>query len=108
MARNFNELRSKMSPRRRARNQARAQAMLTEMALAEIRRAAGLSQTKLADQLGVSQANLSKLERAQDIKVGTLQRWVGALGGRLDFVVTMPSGGQVRINQFGEDAQTAS
>ena len=45
---NYNELRRKMSPERRERNEAAANEMLAEMALAELRKAAGLTQTELA------------------------------------------------------------
>ena len=44
-----------------------AQQMLVKMALAELRKAAGPSQTELARMLGVSQANLSKLESTRAI-----------------------------------------
>ncbi|MFA7236868.1 MAG: helix-turn-helix transcriptional regulator [Phycisphaeraceae bacterium] len=107
MARNFNELRRKMDPERRQRNEAAARAMLTDMALAELRKAAGLTQMELAGLLGVSQANLSKLEHAEDIQVSTLTRLIEAIGGRLEFVVTMPTGNKVRISQFSEMLEVA-
>lgn len=106
--RNYNELRRKMSPERRERNEAAAQAMLAEMALAELRKAAGLTQTELAGVLGVSQANLSKLEHQSDIQVGTLRRLVEAIGGHLELVVTMPKGDKVRISQFSEAIEPAA
>jgi len=105
---NYNELRQKMSPERRERNEAAAQQMLVEMALAELRKAAGLTQTELAQMLGVSQANLSKLEHQSDIQVGTLRRLVEALGGQLELVVTMPDGNKVRLSQFSESIEPAA
>ena len=49
MARNFNELRNKMSPERRARVNSMTREMMVEMLLAEIRQEAGLTQNDLAD-----------------------------------------------------------
>ena len=105
---NYNELRRKLSPERRERNEAAANEMLAEMALAELRKAAGLTQTELARVLGVSQANLSKLEHQSDIQIGTLRRLVEAIGGQLELVVTMPQGNKVRISQFSESVEPAA
>lgn len=105
---NYNELRRKMNPQRRERNEAAAREMLAEMALAELRKAAGLTQAELARVLGVSQANLSKLEHQSDIQIGTLRRLVEAIGGQLELVVTMPQGNQVRISQFSESVEPAA
>lgn len=101
---NFNELRKRMTPRRRARNKAAARGVMAEMALSELRKAAGLTQVELAGVLGVSQANLSKLENQDDMQVSTLARLVRAMGGRLDFLVTTPAG-TVRISQFSETVE---
>lgn len=62
MARNFNELRSKLSPQRRERIASRARETMVEMLLAEVRRETGLTQTDLAEALGMKQPSLSKLE----------------------------------------------
>ncbi len=105
---NFQELRRKMSPERRQRNESAAHALLAEMALAELRKAAGFTQTELAQVLGVSQANLSKLEHQSDIQISTLRRLVEAIGGQLELVVTLPEGGKVRISQFGEIVEPAA
>lgn len=105
---NYNELRKRMSAERRDRNEAAAQQMLAEMALAELRKAAGLTQTELAQVLGVSQANLSKLEHQGDIQVSTLRRLVEAIGGELELVVALPGGQKVRITQFRETVEPAA
>ncbi len=98
---NIKELRQRMSPDRRARNAAAARQMLAEVALSELRKAAGFTQVELSQVLGVSQANLSKLEHQDDMQVGTLRRYIEALGGKLEFVVDMPTG-KVRIGPLGE------
>lgn len=54
--------------------------------LAELRKATGITQQELADRIGVSQRQISKLERGniESAKLSTLQRYVTALGGRLE------------------------
>ena len=63
MAKKFSALRAKMSPAAQARAEKRAQKMLSEMPLQELRHAKELSQVKLAEALHVNQAAISKLER---------------------------------------------
>jgi len=105
MARNFKELEAKMSPRRRARIEAMARDQMAEMLLAEIRRQAGLTQTDLAQMLGIQQPSLSKLEAQEDMQISTLRRIIGALGGELELIAKLP-GGTVRLTQF-DDPQAA-
>ena len=60
MAKNFKELQAKMSPEARARSEAKAEGMIREMALDELRAALDLTQQQLADVLRVKQAAISK------------------------------------------------
>src|SRR5688500_18536584 len=55
-----------------------------ETRLHELRVRRGARQADLAGELGVSQANVSRLEREEDLRVSTLERYVEALGGRLE------------------------
>jgi DNA-binding Xre family transcriptional regulator len=55
--------------------------------LAELRRRRGLSQAALAARVGMSQSDLSKVERRADWKVSTLAAIVAGLGLRLRIVV---------------------
>jgi len=105
MARSFKELETKMSPARRARVEAMARDQMAEMLLAEIRRQAGLTQTDLAQMLGIQQPSLSKLEAQEDMQISTLRRIIGALGGELELIAKLP-GGTVRLTQF-DDPQAA-
>lgn len=66
MARNFKELQEKMSPEARARSQAKADVMIREMALDELRAALDLTQEQLAGILRVKQAAISKVERRSE------------------------------------------
>jgi DNA-binding XRE family transcriptional regulator len=47
--------------------------------LSELRRESGLSQLEMAEELGVSQASVSKIERQDDPQVSTLMHYLGAL-----------------------------
>ena len=60
--------------------------------LAAIRRAAGLTQTQLAHSLGVGQAQVSKVERQDDMLISTLASYLKALGVTASLVVEL--GGQ--------------
>ncbi|MFC5343281.1 helix-turn-helix domain-containing protein [Brevundimonas staleyi] len=51
--------------------------------LKAFRLALGLSQTQMAEILGVTQSNVSKMEAGRDVKLGVLQQLVEAKGGRL-------------------------
>lgn len=99
MAKNFKLLQARMSPETRARSQAKAEAMIREMPLAELRVALDLTQEALAKRLHVRQAAVSKIERRTDMYVSTLQHIVEAMGGELEIRARFPHG-DVRITQF--------
>ena len=54
--------------------------------LSALRRELGLTQTELADRIGMSQSDLSKLERRKDVRLSTLRTYLEALGGKLRLV----------------------
>jgi hypothetical protein len=101
-ARNFNELRAKMSPERRALNEAEAKRMLRELPLDELRAARDLTQEHLAALLHIKQASVSKMERRTDMYIGTLSKFIEAMGGQLEIRAIFPDG-SVRITQFSRD-----
>lgn len=107
MAKNFKELRAKMSEESRTRSAAKAQEVLREMALSELREAMNLTQESLAETLNVKQASISKMERRSDMYLSTLRKIVEAMGGRLEIIANMPDG-RVRINRFGEIRRRSS
>ena len=90
MAKNFNELRAKMSPEAQSRSAARAEAMLVEMQLQELRKTRQVTQVEVAKAMNVEQAAVSKLERREDMYVSTLREYVKALGGELKLVASFP------------------
>ena len=101
MAKNFKELQSKMSPEARARSQAKADRMIAEMALDELREALRLTQESLAETLQINQAAVSKVEKRTDMLISTLRKMIEAMGGELEIRAILPTG-VVRINQFEE------
>jgi DNA-binding Xre family transcriptional regulator len=85
--RNFNELREqarlrdpdwddKVAEHRRA--------MTDALALSELRQSRNVTQVQLADTLGISQGNVSRLEGRSDVYLSTLRSYVEALGGHLE------------------------
>lgn len=61
-------------------------------ALRRLRLDAGLTQTQIAAALGMTQPEVSKLERRPDVRLSTLRSYVGAVGGRLALVVRRGDG----------------
>src|SRR6218665_550286 len=90
MAKKFSELRAKMSPEAQARAAARAEAMLVQMQLQELRKARKVTQVEVAKAMSVEQAAVSKLERRDDMYVSTLRKYVKALGGEVQLVASFP------------------
>jgi len=101
MAKKFRDLRAKMSPEAQARARAKAQALLAEMPLAELRQARQLSQEQLAAELDVRQPAVAKMEKKADMYISTLRRFIEAMGGQLVISAHFPDG-DVKINQFEE------
>lgn len=107
MARNFKRLQAKMSAEARARSEAKANKMIEEMPLDELRVARDLTQERLAKALHVKQSAISRLERRTDMYVSTLDGMIRAMGGKLDILATFPEG-SVRISQFSRLARLRS
>ena len=56
--------------------------------LVEVRRAIGLTQNQIAETLGMTQGDVSKLERRDNLHLATLCRFIEATGGRLRISAT--------------------
>jgi transcriptional regulator with XRE-family HTH domain len=70
--------------------------------LQELRKAREMTQARLADILGVTQDNVSRIEKRSDILLSTLRSYVEAMGGELDLVVKFPDRAPVHIQSLGE------
>ena len=106
MAKKFSDLRSRMSPESQARSETRAQVMLAEMPLNELRQARGLSQKMLAEVLHVQQPSIAKMEKRTDMYLSTLRSHIEAMGGQLEVVARFPDGA-VKISNFGDIGSSA-
>lgn len=102
MARNFQELRAKMSPAARAASEAEQRRLIEEMSLHQLRKARELTQTKIAEELHMGQGDVSKLERRTDMYVSTLASYLQAVGADLEIRAVFPNGRAVKITQFSE------
>ncbi|MGH2728093.1 MAG: helix-turn-helix domain-containing protein, partial [Actinomycetota bacterium] len=58
--------------------------------LAELRARAGLTQEQVSERMGISQSDVSKLERRSDLKLTTLRAYISALEGNLQVTVRLP------------------
>jgi DNA-binding XRE family transcriptional regulator len=99
MAKKFAELRSKMSASAREEVDRKAQTLLAEMPLNELRQARGLSQKMLAELLHVQQPSIAKIEKRTDMYLSTLRSHIEAMGGELEVIAKFPDG-SVKINNF--------
>jgi len=102
MAKNFRELRAKMSARAQAASEVERRRLLEEMSLFQLRKARELTQTKIADELHMGQGDVSKLERRTDMYVSTLASYLQAVGADLEIRAVFPDGRAVKITQFSE------
>ncbi|MCF8040386.1 MAG: helix-turn-helix domain-containing protein [Desulfohalobiaceae bacterium] len=102
MAKKFSRLREQMSSEAREKAQDKAQEMLTELPLHEVRQARGMTQKVLADVLQVKQPAVAKLEKRTDMYISTLRSHIQAMGGELDIIARFPDGSSVKIDNFSE------
>lgn len=66
--------------------------------LATLRLRAGLTQAAVAARMGISQSDLSKLERRGDLRLSTLEAYAKALGGHVETIFeTQEERREVRI-----------
>jgi DNA-binding transcriptional regulator YiaG len=102
MAKNFRELRARMSAGAQAVSAAEHRRLVEEMSLHQLRRARELTQTKIAAELHMGQGDVSKLERRTDMYVSTLASYLQAVGADLEIRAVFPDGRTVKITQFSE------
>ncbi|HWB16723.1 MAG TPA: XRE family transcriptional regulator [Vicinamibacterales bacterium] len=90
------DLKKRMSPE--AQREVQKRVARTARHLDEIRRARGMTQVTLASAMGVSQAQITKVEHQADLYVSTLRRFVEAMGGELELVARFPDGEAIGVN----------
>jgi transcriptional regulator with XRE-family HTH domain len=101
---------SRLSPERREqiRAQARHELELEKMTLTALRRARALTQATVAQNAEMAQGGVSRLERRTDAYIGTVRRFVEAMGGTLRMVVEFPDAAPVEIDGFAGERDRES
>ena len=89
---NFTNLKREVeaNPERRARLDQERQFVRTILGLTAMREARGATQRQIAEAWDVSQANVSQIERTQDIFLSTLSKYIAALGGQIEVRAVFP------------------
>jgi DNA-binding XRE family transcriptional regulator len=87
------EVMSRLSSERQERIRSRAQELLAqeEMTLRDLRAIQHLTQSHLADALGIEQDSVSRMERRSDMLVSTVADYVEAMGGTLHLIAEFPN-----------------
>ncbi|MDE0333055.1 MAG: XRE family transcriptional regulator [Nitrospinae bacterium] len=94
----------KLSAARRKKVEARAAELIAEeMTLRDLRRARELTQARMAEELGITQDGVSRLEKRSDLLLSTLRKTVEAMGGRLSLVAEFPDRAPVVLTGIAED-----
>ena len=86
MANRFKKLSDEVlsDPVRRARVEEIERATGVALELAKIRESRQSTQRQVAEELKVTQANVSRIEHESDLYLSTLRNYIEALGGRLE------------------------
>jgi len=71
------------------------------LTLQDLRKRKALTQTQLAETLGIRQATVAQMEKRSDLLISTLRNYVEAMGGRLDLVVAFPDRVPVHLDGLG-------
>ena len=82
---------NKLPEARRKKVEDRAKALIAEeMSLRDLRKARKQTQVRIAQQLGINQENVSRIEKRSGLLISTLSGYVEAMGGKLSLVVEFP------------------
>lgn len=93
MARKLEDLLTDEKPEIVAAAQAKADEMLLELRLSELRQLVDMTQAQMADAMGIKQPTVAGLEKGgQNLRLSSLKRYVEAIGGRVRLDVELPDG----------------
>ena len=70
------------------------------MSLRALRQARQMTQATLADQLGIKQENVSRIEKRTDLLLSTLTKYVEGMGGQLRIVAEFPDSPPVTLSRI--------
>jgi DNA-binding XRE family transcriptional regulator len=100
----WSDIKARMKPDTRTRLEAEGQRLSDDLHLSQLRKARGLTQETMAELLGVSQAEVSKMERRTELYVGTLRKFIEAMNGELVIAARFADGVEIPIRLSEEDA----
>ena len=99
MARTLEEILENEKPEIVANAKVKAELMLLDIHLAELRKRVGCTQAFVADAIGVKQPTVAGMERqGQDIRISSLKKYIEAVGGKMSIDVELPDGSHYGFN----------
>jgi DNA-binding XRE family transcriptional regulator len=98
----WSDIKARTKLETRVRMEAEARRLSEDLHLSQLRKARGLTQETMAELLGVSQAEVSKMERRTELYVGTLRKFIEAMNGELVIAARFPDGVEVPIRLVEE------
>ena len=93
----WTDIKARTKPETRRRIEAEVQRLSEDLHLSQLRKARGLTQETMAELLGVSQAEVSKMERRTELYVGTLRKFIEAMNGELVIAARFADGVEIPI-----------
>ena len=97
------DIKASVKPETRARIESESRRLSEELHLSQLRKAKGLTQEAMAELLGVSQAEVSKMERRSELYIGTLKKFIEAMDGELVLAARFSDGVEVPIKLADAD-----
>jgi transcriptional regulator with XRE-family HTH domain len=91
------DIKARTTPEIRKRIEEEAKLLSDGLHLAQLRKARGLKQQTMAELLGVSHAEVSRMERRAELYVGTLRKFIEAMNGELVLVARLTGGVEVPV-----------
>jgi transcriptional regulator with XRE-family HTH domain len=95
--RKWGEIRGPRTPEQEAHLAAGMAAIRLAQRLAAMREERGLTQTAVADRMGVSQPHVAQIEARDDVYLSTLVRYIRALGGDLRLQAVFPGEDPIEV-----------
>lgn len=85
-------IQNNFSSKERAEIRLKSKEKIASIRLQQVRKSHHVTQKELAKAMGLSQSALSELERRPNITLNAMQRYVEALGGRLEIKAVFQEG----------------
>jgi DNA-binding XRE family transcriptional regulator len=100
MTTNFKDFYRAIPEKRKTNIEKRVEWELRSIQLSEVRGLVEMTQKELAENINVSQAAISKMEKQNDLNLSTLKKLIEGVGGKLDVTVRLPNKPPVRLKAF--------